>query len=405
MHIFIIPSWFPNDENPVQGIFTKEQALAIAELRNDWKIAISLWGQGMNFLFLRAPKKAVSKFLRDRKKRIKKEKRIFANYYEFINFCFEWSPRVLGGNIRNVVKANDRNLLSALQEFGNIDIIHAHVSFPAGFIAKTLSEKYSIPYIITEHMSPFPFNSFLKKDGNLQARIKEPLFKANSVIAVSPTSAKQIQSYRVPEPICVPNVVDETFFFPKQSTRHRKGAFSFFTLGFLSPQKGIDDLISGIERFLQRMEPNERGRIIFNIGGSGPDEQELKKTSEIKGLSGNIRWLGPLSRERARDHFQNCDCFILTSRHESFGVVYAEALACGKPVIATKCGGPEFFINDSNGVLVDVGGIDQIADALEKVYRTIDSFNPEIIREGFLKRFSREVVVGEIEKVYQSVLS
>ena len=70
-------------------------------------------------------------------------------------------------------------------------------------------------------------------------------------------------------------------------------------------------------------------------------------------LEQRVRLLGALSREQARDELRGCDCFVLPSRHESFGVVLAEATACGRPVISTRCGGPESIVTKENGILVE----------------------------------------------------
>ena len=50
--------------------------------------------------------------------------------------------------------------------------------------------------------------------------------------------------------------------------------------------------------------------------------------------------------------YEECDCFVLPSAGETFGVVYVEAMAAGLPVIATRCGGPEDFVNEDNGILI-----------------------------------------------------
>lgn len=104
--------------------------------------------------------------------------------------------------------------------------------------------------------------------------------------------------------------------------------------------------------------------------------------------------------------FQQCDAFVfvLTSHHETFGVVYAEALACGKPIIATRCGGPESIVTSENGVLVNVGDITAIRDALLKVIRDREQYHPEVIRTDFLARFSRPAVSSQLKQLYESLL-
>jgi len=404
MHTFIIPSLYPNENCKIEGIFTKEQVTAFAKMRPNWRISISLWGQGENYLVLRKPIKALTKLRDDRKREQKNARRLEPNCFEFLHYCTEWAPKFFNGNMRAVILANERNFLSAQEMFGGVDIIHAHFSYPGGWIAKELSKKNKIPYIITEHVSPFPFEKYLKNK-SLSNKVKAPLQKASAVIAVGPHLAKQIIGCGLPEPVIIPNVIDESFFLPGACEKKANGSYTFFTLGRFSPDKGFQDLLEGINILMKRLPLSERESLVFKIGGGGGEEEaKLKNFAEENGISKYIDWLGCLSREEARDYFQECDCFVLTSMHESFGVVYVEAMACGKPVIATKCGGPESFINRENGILVEVGKPDQIANALEAMMRGTSSFNSQVIRESFLNRFSREVVVQKIEALYQEII-
>ena len=102
--------------------------------------------------------------------------------------------------------------------------------------------------------------------------------------------------------------------------------------------------------------------------------------------------------------FRNCDVYILPSRHESFGVSYIEAMACGKPVIATDCGGPADFVNSENGILVPVGNVEEISNAILNMAENYKTYDPEEIRKFFLNTFSRKVVSSEIFHLYEEVV-
>ena len=162
MNIFIIPSWYPSSGSPIAGIFFKEQAYYIGQLRPDWNIAISTWGQGQYTLPIRKPYRALTvlkKYYRNRKQQ---PVSLENNVHEYFSGAGMDSQN-FNGNIKGIIRANEKNLALAIENFGNIDVIHAHVSYPAGWIAMKLSEQYKIPYVITEHMSPFPFKMFLRK--------------------------------------------------------------------------------------------------------------------------------------------------------------------------------------------------------------------------------------------------
>jgi glycosyltransferase involved in cell wall biosynthesis len=96
--------------------------------------------------------------------------------------------------------------------------------------------------------------------------------------------------------------------------------------------------------------------------------------------------------------------FILPSHIESFGIVYVEAMACGKPVIATDCGGPADFVNQSNGRLIPVENVDSISDAIEYFSINLSDYSSEKIREFFTGNYSGQAVCPKIISTYEKLL-
>lgn len=76
-------------------------------------------------------------------------------------------------------------------------------------------------------------------------------------------------------------------------------------------------------------------------------------------------------------------------------------MACGKPVISTRCGGPEFFVNEQNGALVDVADPQALAGAMEDFIADRVSFDSETVRASVVNRFSPEAFVRNITAVYE----
>jgi glycosyltransferase involved in cell wall biosynthesis len=243
-------------------------------------------------------------------------------------------------------------------------------------------------------MSPFPFPSLLE-NGKLPEQVSRAIQRASTVIAVSRHSAAQIVDCGFSAPIVIPNVVDERRFVPSE---RRKGNFVFLTVANLTRQKGIDLLLQAIANW--RSIPNN---ILFRIVGDGNEKGELVSLSYQLGLKNKIEWLGARGRDALPALYAESDCFVLPSRHESFGVVYAEAHACGKPVIATKCGGPEDIVTPENGLLVPTEDVDQLTNALEYMYRNAREYSADAIRKTLLTRYSRAAVASQISQVYQQV--
>ena len=95
--------------------------------------------------------------------------------------------------------------------------------------------------------------------------------------------------------------------------------------------------------------------------------------------------------------------FVLPSHHETFGVVVIEALALGKPVIATRCGGPESIIESGDGLLVPTNNIEALAQAMAEISSHMDQYDPVDIRERCRIRFGEEAIVSRLIEVYQDV--
>ena len=113
---------------------------------------------------------------------------------------------------------------------------------------------------------------------------------------------------------------------------------------------------------------------------------------------------GRINREKIATHLMKSHCFVLASEAETFGVVYIEALACGLPVIATKCKGPEDFINETNGFLIDVNELGQLIGAMRMMLNSYSQFNSSDISENAISQFSQEAVAKKLTHVYENVL-
>ncbi|MBK6756608.1 MAG: glycosyltransferase [Moraxellaceae bacterium] len=137
---------------------------------------------------------------------------------------------------------------------------------------------------------------------------------------------------------------------------------------------------------------------------SCPEQERLRQLSSQLGVSKQVVFLGARKRQEVLETVAAANAFVLSSRYETFGVVIVEALALGKPVVATRCGGPESIISNEDGILVDVDDIDALADAMLDVYTNYSNYHPEGIRQRCLERFGEEAVTTQLKMVYDGVL-
>lgn len=377
------------------GIFTQEQSSAIADMCSDIQVIVSAWGHSDGDITMRHPWQPV-KVLQWRLRQQNNQVRQCNGYFEVFNPVLSWTHRLPFGGARRLVRGSRRNFQLATERFGKIDLIHAHVSYPGGYLASILAQKFEIPYVLTEHMSPFPQPSLIRK-GIPLPEISQAFDNATATIAVSPSLAKDITAngYRAPD--VIPNMVDERRFFPGEPL---SGKFIYFTLCNLTEQKGVDHLLEAIALWDPPADHFE-----FRIGGEGHLRDAYQAMAIQLGVADRVRWLGAVSREDAPRLFRECHAYVMPSRHETFGVVFAEAIACGKPIIATRCGGPEYIVNEINGRLVDVGDIVGLAETMKSMADRWNQFDQIAIRQDFEERFSRKAVVSQLRALYQSVLS
>ena len=190
--------------------------------------------------------------------------------------------------------------------------------------------------------------------------------------------------------------MDLSKFTIKKRIKNEK--FIFFSLAFLEGEKGFDTLIKS---FAKKFKDKEA---VLYIGGDGSQRSWLEALTVENGVKDQIIFLGALSRDDVSKWMNKCDCFVLPSRYETFGVVYIEALASGRPVIGALNGGAEDIINNLNGYLIPIDDIDILAEKMIEVYDNIESYDEEEIRIDCLKRFSPKVIVNKIISVYKEVL-
>lgn len=128
-------------------------------------------------------------------------------------------------------------------------------------------------------------------------------------------------------------------------------------------KKGIDVLLRAFAQ-LQDAHPNLR----LVLAGDGPLRVQLEALAASLGLTGKVEFCGRQTRSQVGELLRNCEVFVLPSRSEPFGIVLIEAMACGKPVVATTAGGiPEIVQNEVNGILVEPDNSKALAQAIDRV--------------------------------------
>jgi glycosyltransferase involved in cell wall biosynthesis len=382
--ILIMPSWYPNENDPISGIFIQEQAVALSK---QYDVAVLVPGMA-------SWRNVLGENARDRS--IRKHQEGLEVYCEYALPLIPHGPEAI--DYDTFKRAADKGFRRITKEWGKPDLIHAHVVLPAGWSALKVAKRYGIPIVLTEHSSPFSMHLGTDLSRKL---VRETLTGVDRLIAISPALAKQLLEF---EPRLNIEVIGESiktdFFVPAEGAARSNGQNkTFFVAARLAEQKGLEHLIKAVS-ILKEKELNSFELV---IGGDGPDREKLEELAQNLNVAERCRFLGGLNREQVREQMQDCDVFVLSSLHETFGVVVGEAMACGKPVISTRCGGPEFIVNEDTGILVDVASAESLAGAMSDFIAGRAQFDAHTVRASVVNRFSPEMFVKNASAVYEQV--
>lgn len=385
MNLLVIPSWYDTPDNPVRGLFFKEQAHALLDYfkKNEIDATVTIIAlQQYNI-------KEIGMYSGIKKINISKEDGITTVRARMFHF-----PKLEEINFRRGAVFLKKLILQAQKLLGiKFDLIHIHSTQFSG-IWYAIS-KMKIPYVITEHSSAY----FRNRIGATEKKYLPAVFdNAKSVIAVGNGLAKKIQVYSQKDVKVVFNIVKEvprsTFEGIKQNE-----VFTFFSLGYDIKVKGFDVLLNAFARFL------EKHRGVLVIGGLTEDGQNaLKEQAKMLGINNSLELLGRIPHDEVYKYMARSSCFVLPSRFETFGIVLAESMYVGRPVIASRTGGPDSFVNESNGILVEPGNEDELFNALVSMKENYTSYNSSEMQEYAARVFSADAICERIYNIYKDVL-
>ena len=396
LRIIVVPSWFPSPQAPLAGIFFAEQTQLLAKHAPTIEVHVFAVPRREFEIPFRRPVEALGVLARWRRSPKHAMRAVADNYHVHRFESLAWSGRVAHGGLLHEARRMARVARRIERESGPIDLIHAHVSHPAGFVAAELARIIDAPLVISEHMSPFPFDDLRDADGRPLDDVLSPLAAATRVTAVSRAHAASIAQW-IDRPIDVlPNFIDETRFAP--GARAAREPFHFLSVGHLVPQKGFDVLLRALAICHAGGD-----RFHLTIVGRGYEEDALRTTARELGLEHAVTWLGAPERGAMPDIYRAADAFVLASRHESFGVVVIEALASGLPVVATRCGGPEEIVTPELGELAPPEDPAALASAMVRLARR--QVDRSAIRCHFERTYASAAVVPRLEELYDEVLA
>lgn len=381
LHILIIPSWYPRFDGDIGGSFFREQALALQKSGHQIGVIYPQFRSIKDVKGIYSKPYGV-KYINDNGLQTFKYHHLSASKFQQ----------------KRWINTGLKLFKQYTKKFGFPDIIHVHSLRNAGYVALEINSRYNIPFVITEHSSSFARGLVSQHDiQNLTKVVQASSYNIavsnNFCDLLNDTFNANIWNY-------IPNIVNNDFSSFDISYDYSKDKFIYLTICFLTETKGIDNLVRAFS-----LIHDKAPKATLRIGGDGIERENLEKLVKDLHLENKVIFLGNLSREKVKTEMARSSIFLLPSRYETFGVVLVEALALGRPVIATKCGGPESIVVDKVGSLVEVDDIKELSEAMLDAYINYDEYSSEDIRQYCIDNFSEKAVTTKLTDIYHSVLT
>lgn len=283
------------------------------------------------------------------------------------------------------------------------ECIHAHGIYPAGLAAVLIGRKLGVPAVVTEHWGQLPVR--LAESRLLRTVVGFTLRQAARVVAVSDFLAREIRAIESKARLEVaPNIVDSSFFSRKSArgSSGRTDARFLFVGSLRDTRKGLGDLLPALRKYADLP-----GAVSFSLTviGEGGMKEEFQRTAQALGIGDRVRFVGNKSRQEVVAAMEECDVYMMPSRYETFGVVYAEALACGKPVIACSGGPAEEIVPSWAGAFAAPGNVSELARAIAAVVENLSQYERTRMVAHARSSFGSDAVVKAISGIYERAIS
>ncbi len=310
----------------------------------------------------------------------------------------------LKGAAQYVLRA--RELLRRIIREKSFDVSHSFFSLPTGPLSLWLKNKIGVPYIVSLRGSDVPgYDPYAEQ---ITHRLLLPLTrriwqKAHRVVALS-EGLKELAQKALPscEMDVIYNGIDASLFRPLVPYEERPTPpLRILCVSRLLERKGIHVLL---ETFSRIVTPD----LTLTIVGEGNYEQRLRQLAKALNLDASVSFAGYIPNEKLAQVYSEGHIFALPTEAESFGIVFAEAMACELPVIGTNIGGvPEVVREGQDGLLIPPADADALEAALlhlieDEPLRTKMAHNA---RQRAETCFTWDAVVNGYEQLYFSAIS
>ena len=287
-----------------------------------------------------------------------------------------------------------------------IELCHAHTVFANGYIAYKLKQKYNIPYVVAVRNTDI--NVFFKNMIHLRNIGLRILSNATAVIFLSKSYKDQLFKKYIPSKLkdiieqksfIIPNGIDDfwhdnAYYDKKYESvleRIRRKQIKLIYAGVIDNNKNLELSCEAVEQLKKR-----GWKVEFSVVG------RIKEHKVYDSIKDKVVYMQPVSKDKLIDLYRAADIFIMPSHTESFGLVYAEAMSQGLPVVYTIGQGfDEQFPEGTVGYHVNSRSIEDLVCTVEKIAHEYERISRNTLVE--FKRYQWKCIANDYLKIYGDI--
>lgn len=324
------------------------------------------------------------------------EVRLAADFV-YISPCFtQWDRALFYPKQRKIVADIESRF-----DLSSIDMIHAHTLFSAGYAAYQLHRQHGTPYIVAVRNTDV--NVFFKYMLHLRRTGVQVMQNAYRVVFLSPAYRDFVIEKYVPEnlrreirekAVVIPNGIDDYFLQNQPQPRQSYSSpVSLIYVGEINSNKNLELTIQAAERL------RRKGReVTLTVVGDILEDKYRKLIDETP----FITYFPRCPKESVLEHLRQADIFVMPSHTETFGLVYAEAMSQGLPVLYTKGQGFDGqFPEGTIGYAASDTDVNDLVNKVEKILLDYPQLSENCITNA--QRFDWHRIAREYQGIYQAV--
>lgn len=397
LRVIVITHMYPRTAGDFDGIFVHEQVKALRARGVDARVLV---GDPVGYRMSRSKETARMRlFPRTSRRGLRwgEVEGVPALHFLYAApFPPQWSEHGAPAYRREV-----KHIAGAVRREFRFDVVHAHTALLDGTAGAWLGRRFDVPYVLTEHTGPF---STLTADAQMRAHTQRAINAADGVVTVSESLRRTMfEAVEVSHPErwqVIPNGIDPEVFKVAPPRSRDDGEVRALWIGGYHEVKQPFMLVDAFTRAAAEIP----GLTLTLVGG-GPLERQVREAAASLEARGRIRMRPVASRAQVAEYLREHDFLVVSSLTETFGIIVLEALSSGRPVLTTRCGGPEEIVSGPEyGEVVDNDAA-SLARGFGNLTRRLENFDPGRLHAHVADRFRFARVACRLEGLFRETIA